>query len=330
MILSIIIPVYNTETYLRKCVESLLNQDLSQTEYEIILVDDCSTDSCGQLCDDFSTQCDNIRVIHHQRNKGLSAARNTGIVSAAGKFIQFVDSDDYLVPNVLRSIVTKMEHDNLDILRINYQNVTSTGMVFEPNKYSKPFVYYDEDFFNGITFLNEKLGFACYAVQFVVKASILQQTKNFFKEGIYYEDIEWTPRIILQAQRVASSSLIVYNYLYRQDSITRNVDLDKKRKAITDKLSILDSFIPLRKSIDDGKWFDGMTSRMSLSILTETSRWFYSDRGNIIHELKKRSVFPLSFFHATPSTRYKIILANISPSLFCALLHFRKNNHRAK
>ena len=129
MILSVIVPVYNTEAYLEKCVSSLLDQDLPKEDYEIILIDDGSTDSSGSLCDVFVSAHDNIRVIH-QSNRGLSAARNEGIALARGKYIQFVDSDDYLNPNVLQGIVLALESKNLDILRINYQNVNSFCLRF--------------------------------------------------------------------------------------------------------------------------------------------------------------------------------------------------------
>ena len=122
LILSIIVPIYKVEQYLSKCIESLLNQDLSPEDYEIILVDDGSPDRCGKICDEYAATFSNIRVVH-RANGGLSAARNSGIETAQGQYIQFVDSDDYLEPEVLKTLVTKMETDNLDILRFNYQNV---------------------------------------------------------------------------------------------------------------------------------------------------------------------------------------------------------------
>ena len=135
--LSIIVPIYNVEQYLGKCIDSLLNQDLPHKDYEIILVDDGSPDGCPAICDDYAKTHSNVRVIHRQ-NGGLSAARNSGIEVAQGRYVQFVDSDDYLEPNVLKTLVEKMEDDNLDILRFNYQNVNEQYEVFEPNKVSKP------------------------------------------------------------------------------------------------------------------------------------------------------------------------------------------------
>lgn len=320
MKLSIIVPVYNVEAFLKKCVDSLLTQDLSRDEYEIILVDDGSTDGSGALCDALSAEHGNIRVIH-QQNRGLSGARNTGIAAAEGEYVQFVDSDDYLVPNVLGALIGQLEKQKLDVFRFNYQNVNLAGEVFEPNKYPKPFVDFSGVVCDGQTFLNERLGFACYACQFLVRSSFLRQEGNCFKEGIYFEDVEWTPRILLQAGRVASTNMVVYNYLFRTDSIARNTDLEKKRKALRDKMTILDGFDGLRRQVRDDRWFKGMTAQIVLSCLDVVGRYFFPQRKEYITMLRKRAVFPLSTYHATKSAKRKIWLANVSPFLVCRLYH---------
>lgn len=321
MFLSIIVPVYNVELYLKKCVESLLNQDIPLSEYEIILVDDGSTDSSGHICDSFVEKHGNIRVIHRQ-NGGLSAARNTGIAAARGKYIQLIDSDDYLNPNVLRGILCQIEKQDLDILRINYQNVNAAGVIFDPNKYSKPFVDYSEEVCDGFSFLDERLGYACYAVQFIVRASLLQQERYLFREGILFEDVEWTPRIILIADRIASNPCVVYNYLYRDESITRTSDLEKKRKKIDNQFLLIDALSLQANEFRNVKWFEGMISQISLAILYSVSRFFPEKRKFYIDVLKKKRVFPLSTYHATVSQIRKMRVINISPALGCWFFYF--------
>ena len=216
MKLSIIIPIYNVEQYLRKCIDSVLNQDYS--DYEIILVDDGSTDGSGAICDEYAspsfvnslTRSVVIKVIH-QKNGGLSTARNAGIKAARGTYLCFVDSDDYWEPNVLGGLMEQIERDKLDVLRFDYQNVRikNEGVrelehdgeyeVFQPNKDPKRDVDYSNVVTDGETFLNERLGPACYAWQFVIKREILKEC--LFKEGIYFEDTEWTPRMLLRAKR---------------------------------------------------------------------------------------------------------------------------------
>ena len=318
--LSVIVPIYNVERYLPQCVESLLNQDLLPDEYEIILVDDGSPDQCGAICDDYALRFSNIKVIHRE-NGGLSAARNHGIEEAQGQYVQFVDSDDYLEPNVLKTLVDKMDHDQLDVLRFNYQNVNENYEVFEPNKVSKPFVDFRDEVCDGLTFLTERLGFACYACQFMVRRELLKSCR--FKEGVYFEDTEWTPRLLLQSDKVTSTDLMVYNYLMRIGSISRSKDEAKMKKVINDKLSLIDALKELMSAVQDKRWFKGMIAQTVLSIVSDVSDSLYSERNTSFHLLKQKNIFPLSSFHATKSAKRKIGLANISLSLLCALLHFK-------
>lgn len=318
--LSVIVPVYNVEQYLPKCLDSLLDQDLSRDEYEIILVDDGSPDRSGEICDAIASHYSHIKVIHRE-NGGISAARNIGVEIAQGKYVQFVDSDDFLEPNVLKSLVHKMEYGQLDILRFNYQNVNEKYVVFEPNKVSKPFVDYRDEICDGLSFLTERLGFACYACQFMIKRELLAGCR--FKEGMYFEDTEWTPRLLIRAARVNSTDLMAYNYLMRIGSVSRSRDESKKKKVVNDKLSLIDSLKEQMGAAKDKRWFEGMIAQTVLSIVSDVANSFYAERSLYFHLLKQKNIFPLSSFHATTSAKKKIRLANVSLNLLCFLLHVK-------
>lgn len=318
--LSIIVPIYRVEAYLPKCVDSLLNQDLPRETYEIILVDDGSPDSCGAMCDEYASVYTNIKVVHRE-NGGLSAARNSGIGIAQGKYVQFVDSDDYIESNVLNALVEKMESDQLDVLRYSYRNVNEQYEAFEPNKVSKPFVDYRDEACDGLTFLTERLGFGCYAWQFVVRRELLEDC--LFKEGVYFEDTEWTPRMLLKAHCVSSADLMVYNYLLRKGSITQSVDEQKKRKVLNDLLLLIDSMKEQMQDVADKRWFEGMIAQAAISIIGYVGSNYYNDRKNVLCALGSKGIFPLSNFHSTKNATKKIRLANISPKMLCALLHLK-------
>ena len=317
MKLSIIVPIYKVEQYLCKCVDSLINQDLPSGVYEIILVDDGSPDRCGEICDEYAASHSNVKVIHRE-NGGLSAARNSGVDVAQGQYIQFVDSDDYLEPNVLGNLVRKMEEDELDILRFNYQNVDEEYKIFEPYKVDKLFVDYKDKVCGGITFLTERLGYGCYAWQFIIKRELLENC--LFKEGIYFEDTEWTPRLLMKAGRVTSTNLMVYNYLMREGSITQSVDEKKKRKVLEDKLLLIDAMQEQMKDVVDKRWFEGMIGQMVLSILGYVVSNYSSESNLVCKRLQMKGVFPLSSFHSTRAASRKIRIANMSPELLCWLL----------
>lgn len=320
MKLSVIVPVYKVEPYLRKCVDSLLQQDLADDEYEIILVDDGSPDGCGAICDDYASQHAHVKVVHRP-NGGLSAARNSGIEVATGDYVFFVDSDDYVEPNVLRTLVDKAEVDDLDVLRFNYRNVNERYEAFEPNKVSKPFMDYRDKVCDGPTFLVERLGYGCYAWQFVVRRALLDVCR--FKKGIYLEDTEWTPRLLAEAQRVSSTDLIVYNYLQREGSITQNKDAEKKKKLLADLFSLIDSMQEQKKGVKDTRWHEGIISQTALYIIGFVSENYYQQRTEYLKQLRAKQIFPLSTYHALPAVKRKVFLANLSPRLLCFLLHLK-------
>ncbi len=117
-VLSIVIPVYNVEKYLKNCIDSCLFQNVEQSEYEIICVDDGSPDQCGAILDDYAKQNINIRVIHKE-NGGLSSARNAGMEIAEGRYIWFVDSDDFIGRNILRDIISVLNNEDCDELTVS-------------------------------------------------------------------------------------------------------------------------------------------------------------------------------------------------------------------
>lgn len=315
--LSIIVPVYNVEQYLRKCVESLLNQDVCN--YEIILVDDGSTDNCPQICDEYALSHKNIRVIH-RKNGGLSAARNSGIETAKGEYIMFVDSDDYIESNVLSGLMMQIDRDNLDVLRFKYQNVNEKYEVFNPNK-SNPFRNddYSDVVTDGVSFLNSRFGTACYAVMFIVRREILSGC--LFTEGIYFEDTEWTPRMLAKADRAASTDTVVYNYLVRKGSISRAVDTAKRHKVLDDKMHLIATLqqqaIDLRKRGRYNRWYRDMISDLVVGIIRMLSTTFYAEKDVYLEQLNQLNVYPLA-----PKS-LKVRLINISPRIAVELLHYK-------
>ena len=337
-ILSIIVPIYNVERYLPKCVDSLLNQDIPSSEYEIILVNDGSLDACPSICDEYAERAKSeelrgkscsIKVIHRE-NGGLSAARNSGIEVAQGEYVMFVDSDDYLQKNVLGMLIEQMESQQLDVLRYNYYNVREDGSVFEPHKNSKPYFDYSSEVVDGETFLNERLGYACYAWAFLLRRNLIYTvhptpyTKNndlLFTEGIYFEDTDWTPRMLMRAKRVASTNLIVYNYLWREGSITLPDNPAKKRKVLEDKIRLLRGFKEQQQMAQNKQWFIWQTAGTTMSVLGILATYPNEERKPYIKQLKELKVFPLSTYRALGNSIYKIRVANISPSLYCKLMH---------
>lgn len=325
MKLSIIVPVYNVKDYLAKCLDSLTNQDLPQKDYEIIVVNDGSTDNSGEIAKQYAGKYSNIILIN-QTNQGLSGARNTGIANARGEYIQFVDSDDYLEKNVLGSLLQQIEEDKLDVLRFKYQNVRiNTGgeyEKFQPYKQSN-FLFddYSKEPTSGVIFLNNRFGTACYAWAFILRKDILEGC--IFKHGIYFEDTEWTPRMLIKAQSVASTDTIVYNYLMREGSITKAINKDKQRKVVEDKIKLVDLLLEHQQNLEDKSWFERMIAATVLSIIGCIATDFYSERKKYLAQLKDRQVFPLLYLNTTKQVKRKLQLINFSPALYCWMMYIK-------
>ena len=346
MKLSIIVPIYNVAPYLRKCVDSLLAQDI--TDYEIILVDDGSPDECPEICDQYAASypsefkgqenskaaphastpytlhsTPSIRVIH-QANAGLSAARNTGIAVATGDYIMFVDSDDYLQPNTLGALLAQAERDNLDVLRFRYQNVRESGEVFVPHEGMKTdYNNYSSEPTDGLTFLNDRMWVQCYVVQFLVRREIVLQEQ--FTPGIYFEDTDWTPRMLLRAKRVASTDMVVYNYLWREGSITLSQkDVKKMHKQLQDKLALIGKLNILGNRVANRRWFDGMISGLVINVVGIIAQYFYKERKEYIKQIKSYGVLPIKNINVASRAVKKLKLVNRSIALAVWVLHWRR------
>lgn len=320
MKLSIIVPVYNVADYLSKCLDSLLAQDLPQDEYEIVVVNDGSTDNSNEIAQQYAEKYANIILIN-QENQGLSGARNTGIANAKGVYVQFVDSDDYLEKNVLGELLKKISDENLDVLRFNYENVNEFGKVIYPNKDPKHFVDFSNDVVDGLTFLNKRLGPACYAVQFIIKRSLLLENNLLFKSGIYFEDTEWTPRMLLKASRVSSVTTVIYYYLVREGSITKAVNKDKQRKVLEDKILLLQSMKEQLIANPHAIWYKAMIAGTTLSTINYIATYFYDESKQYMRKIKKLKIYPMSYYQSTKSVKRKLQLINLSPSLYCWMMN---------
>ena len=322
MKLSIIVPVYNVADYLAKCLDSLITQDLPQDEYEVIVVNDGSTDNSGQIAKKYADKYSNIILIN-QENQGLSGARNTGISNAKGEYIQFVDSDDYLEPMVLGELIEKIEKENLDVLRFNYENVNESGKIIYPNKDPKHFVDFSNDVVDGLTFLNKRLGPACYAVQFIIRKSLLLKNNLLFKSGIYFEDTEWTPRMLLQALRISSVKTIIYYYLIREGSITKAVNRDKQRKVLEDKILLLQSMKEQLILNPYAIWYNAIIASTVLSTINYIATYFYEERKHYMRKIKEIKVYPLSYYQSTKSVKRKLQIINLSPIFYCWMMYIK-------
>ncbi|EUC52613.1 glycosyltransferase [Streptococcus sp. ACS2] len=215
-LLTVVIPVYNVEKYLKRCVESVLVQEWHN--YDILLVDDGSTDSSPQICDDYAKVYDFISVIH-KKNGGLSEARNTGILHAKGEYVYFPDSDDWIETDTFLALAEVLESQKFDIISFNREFVkdeddaiVSDSLVTQAFEGKDAFVQMlKHSYITG--FANDK----------IYRKSLFIDNNILFPKGKYYEDLGTNYKLFLSAKKVYATNQKYYHYLIdNPDSITQS------------------------------------------------------------------------------------------------------------
>ncbi len=245
MTISIIIPVYNVEKHLDTCLESLFNQGLDDSEFEIILIDDGSTDSSPLIANKWAGKHNNILFLS-QENQGQAIARNVGLSLATGRYIQFVDSDDYLLPNKLSTLLQIADENNIDALVYSFLVQQKDGSV---KPFSIPNVKYNSIFSGEEILLNYFIfGSICRGI---FRRSVFENNKLLFRKGIAHEDVELCFRLFPNLDRIMFIDDNVYFYRYNIQSTDRSTERSKLLKNIESE-AILASLII--KDIDQGKY----------------------------------------------------------------------------
>lgn len=209
---SIIIPVYNVREFLENCIQSVISQ--SFVDYELLLIDDGSTDGSGTICDNWAKRDKRIRVVH-QENAGAGAARNTGIMLSQGDYFLFLDSDDWWKnTSVLEKIAARVRKCKADITSFNFQKDYQGTL--EPPYFSvktAPEGTTSKESFDYVMCHDLWISSPCNKA---IKSSLVKEKHIYFHEGIASEDIDWCLRLALQAQRFDYLDLVVF--VYRQYS----------------------------------------------------------------------------------------------------------------
>ena len=216
-LISVIVPIYKTELYLRKCVDSLINQ--TYTNLEIILVDDGSPDGCPQICDEYAAKDSRIKVIHKE-NGGVSAARNFGLDHASGAFIAYIDSDDYVSENYIEYLVELAERYDADIACCGYIIVSSHTEAVTDNRLDSGFLCSGNEACR--IMLTERYNQLVVAWGKIFKAELARRFK--FPKGKIYEDALTTYKYYYYCDRVAIGDAKLYAYYSNDGGITASND----------------------------------------------------------------------------------------------------------
>lgn len=248
-LISIIVPIYNVEKYLPKCVESIAHQ--TYRNLEIILVDDGSPDRCGEMCDQYAVKDSRIKVIHKQ-NGGLSDARNVAIDVAKGEYITFVDSDDYISTYFIEFLFVLIRRTKADIAECSYVLFyEDSGMKNSCTPKFSEFRLYTGD--NAIKNVFYQKNLNCSAWGKLYKKSLFKTIR--YPKGLLFEDLAIIYPLLKQVRTLVYTRMPLYYYLARPTSILGNFTL--KRTDVLDILDNLETFV----SNSDPKFLKAVISR---------------------------------------------------------------------
>ena len=312
-LVSVIVPVYRTERYLAKCVDSILSQ--SYANLELLLIDDGSPDGCPALCDTLAAGDARIRVFH-KTNGGLSSARNFGLNQMAGEYVTFVDSDDYLDSNFISDLIQNIELYHADVAFAALQYVPG------PRTYLENGVYSTEASIKRMLYRD---GMGDYSCAKLYRSEFFHSIR--FTEGITSEDFELFYRLFCKMSRVCTSNSTTYYYIQQPKSITNSGFSPRmfNRLDICDRLidDVRKDFPQLEaaaqaRAVDESIWLYGITpktytkerNRMR-TIVKRYAKSVWND-PNVTRKIKRRLlVFSISPLLWTLRMRFKALLIRV-------------------
>lgn len=308
--ISVVVPIYNVEKYIRSCIESIIEQ--TYKNLEIILVDDGSPDNCGIICDEYASKDKRIKVIH-KVNGGLSDARNIGISIAKGEFISFVDSDDTIEKDMYETLLNAIYTYNADIAECGYYKVY-------PDKIIQPKYLRETKCFNTYNALEELISFGYFQTVVWNKLYKTNTIKGImFPVGRINEDEFWTYKVFSEAKRLVYVNKIKYYYLQRPGSIMQNEYNVKRLDALdahNERLRFISNKYPELYNIAE-KYYVlhsllQYNNLLKSKGLDNTKKFLYEIRCWLLDNYKKLLSNP-----QMGKTKLWLRLFNLSPWLYC-------------
>lgn len=318
--ITIAVPCYNVEKYLQRCLDSLLKQDLHHSEYEIIAINDGSTDGTYNIISNYAEKYSNIVAID-KVNEGLGLTRNLAINKASGEYILFVDSDDYIEENCLSRIYNEGNSQKLDILEFGFKNVNDNGEEILPPLFShlkqRPCgIRTGREYILELNDITPMVWNRAYNTDFLKR-------HNLIMAPICHEDEEFTPRALYYAQKMCVINECYYNYVSREGSITSDYKIRNYFGAII-AMGNLNKFA--NEAIDKNDkmllyFFHERISSISIEIFKRSIRNKTNIQRAIIKSMKKLDIYPIRNIN----NNQDITNLNLSPYLFT--MYFRKTQN---
>lgn len=319
--ISVIVPVYNTEKYLHRCIDSVLGQTF--TDWELLLIDDGSTDSSSTISDEYASKDSRVRVFHRE-NKGLSSARNRGLEEACGDWVIFLDSDDvWADEDGLTKLHLYAAYHNLDVLRFEYQAVNEELEYIEPRSYDKSNI--KERIINNYELVKYGISGEWFAVLFLLRRDVIADLR-FNEQTKFQEDIDFYCRLFSERNfRCGYLDEKMYLYRKRAKSITTTCRIENLKGSF----DLCDVFYAASKKTEDGNlrqlyvYYSIMMYYWTLQTLAAVP--YYEHSSSVIDQLKlellhKRVI--VRIIETSIDLKYKFFIYP-TPRTGVKLLHYK-------
>ena len=229
---SFLLPCYNVEKYIVKCLDSIYAASLNSEEFEVLCYEDCSTDNTRELLQNYSLSHSNVKVLCGKHNVGLSAGRNILLNEAQGEYVWFIDSDDYLDSNNVDNLVNTVITNKLDTLLFNYKLVDTNNQPLRDVK-----IFSISPIFDGAKFVEKQFGehvvdHLGYVWRFIVRKDFLLSQQIDFPEGQNWEDLIWVAKVLFYSTRIMSSESVGYIHAVNSNSISDDFHKNYRAKDI--------------------------------------------------------------------------------------------------
>ena len=308
MKLSIIISVFNLEKYITKCIDSFLNQYISYDLYEILIIDDGSTDNSSKIIKNYISEHHNISY-YIKENGGASSARNLGIKYAKGEYIWFFDGDDWVKSNILKTIINKINKYKTDILFLNYEYINEENKILYKTSFTNP----NKLIFNGLDFFDIAPGDFIMPHRFIINKDFIINNKITFIEGITFEDDEWAPRILYYTKSCYVIMEPLYFYLKRGNSLMASFNFNK----IPSFLKVIESLKSFRDNIVSDENFKIKLNKYLLTYISNYLRFRKNRRITGTEDIKKiKQINAILPYGLTFSKKVQYLLIKYIPYLY--------------
>lgn len=285
-LISVIIPVYNAEQYLAQCIDSVLQQ--TYPHFEICLIDDGSTDKSAEICDAYANRYPQIRAFH-KPNGGASSARNVGIKETAGRYIFFLDSDDWLEPDALEKMIFTAAQENADLVFCEAQAIDDEGKIEYKDNYSYKEFYHTGNAYEIMMQMMKQKEFHVAIWMLLLDREIFAKNALLFKEGIMYEDMIISYQFYCLASRAAHVRKTLYNRRYRANSVMTSAKTERNYYSASTVYREVKQF---RDSLPESKRSPEHLIRCSYNVLSiyrqmtpEVRRKYRSDYKQIVKDI---------------------------------------------